>query len=126
MVKEGRHHSVKLDKDEIYRLTEKQDGTWLWCDNYGNRGGDNLDLVKELEPQKSFADRVYTLTDDSKPTARSRPKPKPRPVRKPKLPPQDQKAVEQGRKYLLERKISQGGIESAEQQGFLRYCSRAL
>lgn len=123
VVKEGRHHSVKLAGDEVYRLTEKPDGRWLWCDNYGNRGGDNLDLVKELEPQKSFGDRVYTLRDESRPTASSRPKPRSRPTRKPKLPHQDQKAVKQGREYLLERKMSQEVIERAEQQGFLKYCS---
>lgn len=124
--KSGRHHSVKLNGDEIYRLTEKPDGSWIWCDNYGNRGGDNLDLVKELEPQKSFTNRVYALTDEARPTDSNRPRPKPTPARKPKMPYRDQKAVEQGREYLLERKISQKTIEAAEQQQFLDYCSDGI
>lgn len=121
--KSGRHHSVKFNGDEIYRLTEKPEGSWIWCDNYGNRGGDNLDLVKDIEPQKSFADRIFALTNESRSTASSRPRPKPTQNRKPKLPYRDQKAVDKGRKYLLERKISQKTIESAEQQGFLDFCS---
>ncbi|WP_223930823.1 hypothetical protein, partial [Aeromonas caviae] len=34
----------------------------LWCDRYGNDGGDNIDLVREIEPGTGYAEAVYRLS----------------------------------------------------------------
>ncbi|MEB2392960.1 hypothetical protein, partial [Escherichia coli] len=71
--REGRHLSVKAGGDEAYRVTRQQDGRWLWCDRYGNDGGDNIDLVREIEPGTGYAEAVYRLS--GAPTVRQQPRP---------------------------------------------------
>jgi len=69
--REGRHLSVRAGGDEAYRVTRQQDGRWLWCDRYGNDGGDNIDLVREIEPGTGYAEAVYRLS--GAPTVRQQP-----------------------------------------------------
>lgn len=57
----GHHLSVRLGTDEIYRITQQQDGHWLWCDRAGKEGGDNIDLVREIQPGMGFIEAVYQL-----------------------------------------------------------------
>ena len=59
--KVGSSFSIRLNGDEYYRLDNTRSG-WLWCDQYGNRGGDNIDLVKEIDGSHvAFIDAVYSL-----------------------------------------------------------------
>lgn len=121
VTKEGRHYSVTdAHGDEQYRLTHKESGYWLWCDHYGNMGGDNLDLVKEIEPTLPFIDRIYKI-QSTYPTATTKPVAKSESKRRPKLP--EESEVRQGRRYLQKRGISSATIKEAEGQGFLKYCS---
>ena len=120
-----RHYSVRANGDEVYRLTKKPEGHWLWADHYGNEGGDNIALVAELEPGTNYAESVAKLLGGCSPTAQvlpSRTEPKRVP---PTLPPQaDQEA---GRRYLEDvRGISPDTIRHAEQHGFLRYVKGAV
>lgn len=119
--REGRHLSVRLRGDEIYRITQKPDGHWLWCDLYGNHGGDNIDLVQEIEPGIGFAEAVYRLA--GAPIVYPQPRraePKRQP---PRLPEQAVANQLNGRAYLTQnRGISMDTIEHAEQCGLLRYA----
>lgn len=99
-------------------MTRQQDGRWLWCDRYGNDGGDNVDLVREIEPGTGYAEAVYRLS--GAPTVRQQPQPS-KPKQPPKLPPQTPLAVQQGRKYLRDRGISLEIIEYTEKMGMVRY-----
>ena len=122
--KEGRHYSVTdAHGDEQYRLTHRESGDWLWCDHYGNTGGDNLDLVKDIEPTLSFIDRIYKI-QSTYPTVITTPVVKRENRRRPKLP--EEAEVRQGRKYLQKRGISPSTIKEAESQGFLKYCSGGI
>ena len=74
--KEGRHYSVRdsLQK-EVYRLTKKEDGRFLFCDKTGTVGGDNIKLVMTVSGV-SFTDAVvsisrYTFKQSSRPTYRT-------------------------------------------------------
>lgn len=119
-----KHFSVLIGKDEAYRLTQKADGKWLWVDNYGNNGGDNIDLVKELTGLSGFADRVYELAGaPSAIYAPIKPPPAPQP---PRIPPESQQGRMLGRIYLEERGISSETTLHAEKTGFLRYLSDGL
>lgn len=118
----GRHLSVRTDGDELYRLTRKHDGHWLWCDRYGNSGGDNIDLVKEIEDVKGFSDAVYRLISAPIQTAQVQPKA----VRKPPTIPLAYGSKNAGREYLRERGISQSVIEHAESVGMLRYAPGSI
>ena len=60
--KEGRHLSVRSGQDERYRITQKPDGHWVTCDQRGHGIGDNLALVRDLEPALGFLDAVSRLT----------------------------------------------------------------
>ncbi len=119
-----RHFSVLNGKDEAYRLTQKSDGRWLWVDNYGNNGGDNIDLVKELTGLTGFADCVYELAGaPSASYAPVKPPPAPKP---PSIPTESEQGRMLGRMYLEERGISQATTLHAENTGFLRYLSDGL
>ena len=104
MKREGRHLSVKAGGDEAYRVTRQQDGRWLWCDRYGNDGGDNIDLVREIEPGTGYAEAVYRLS--GAPTVRQQPRPSEPKRQPPQLPAQGLAAREHGRDYLKGRGIS--------------------
>jgi hypothetical protein len=125
--REGWHHSVvDLQGDERYRLTEKPNGHWLWCDHYGNQGSDCLDLVKEIEPTLSYFERILRLTGSSVIDQGNRQKLKLRHVNRPILPVQTELVKVQGQAYLQKRGISISIIKEAEQQGFLKYCSDGI
>ncbi|MBJ3664963.1 hypothetical protein JGC55_23600, partial [Salmonella enterica subsp. enterica serovar Braenderup] len=120
MKREGRHLSVKAGGDEAYRVTRQQDGRWLWCDRYGNDGGDNIDLVREIEPGTGYAEAVYRLSGAR--TVRQQPRPSEPKRQPPQLPAQGLAAREHGRDYLKGRGISPDTIEHAEKAGMVRYA----
>jgi len=117
---EGRYLSVKAGGDEAYRVTRQQDGRWLWCDRYGNKGGDNIDLVREIEPGTRYVEAVYRLS--GAPTVRQQPRPSEPKRQPPQLPVQGLAACEHGREYLKGRGITQDTIEHAEKAGMVRYA----
>jgi len=118
--REGQHLSVRADGDEVYRVTRQQDGSWLWCDLCGKDGGDNIDLVREIEPRLGYAEAVYKLS--SAPTVRQQPRPSEPKRQPPQLPAQGLAACKHGREYLQGRGISPDTIEYAEKAGMLRYA----
>lgn len=122
--REGRHLSVMARGDEIYRVTQRHDGRWLWCDRYGNEGGDNIDLVREIEPGTGYAEAVYRLL--GAPTVRQQPRPSEPKRQPPQLPAQGLVAREYGRDYLKGRGISPDTIEYAEKAGMVRYADGAV
>ena len=130
MTREGRHLSVRLHGDEVYRVTRKDDGHWVTCDCFENGIGDNIALVQELEPGAGFAESVYRLSGAPSvvATATSRPRPAaPPPVRKPpRMPSQNAADLRRGRAYLEARGISLETIEQAEAAGMLRYSARGV
>ena len=119
-----RHFSVRIGKDEAYRLTQKPDGVWLWLDNRGNAGGDNIDLVRELTGLKTFVDCVFELNGG----LRATPVPMPVPVapKPPRIPPESSTGRMAGRMYLNDRGISDPTIDHAERTGFLRYLNDGI
>lgn len=122
--REGRHLSVRTNGDEMYRVTSKDDGHWLWCDRYGNNGGDNIDLVREIEPGIGYAEAVYRLSGS--PTVRPQPcitAPKRQP---PQLPPQEPTNRGHGHEYIQRRGIILETIEYAEKAGVLRYTDGGI
>ncbi len=120
MKREGRHLSVRAGGDEAYRVTRQQDGRWLWCDRYGNDGGDNIDLVREIEPATGYAEAVYRLS--GAPTVRQKQRPSEPKCQPPQLPAQGLAAREHGRDYLNGRGISPDTIEHAEKAGMVSYA----
>lgn len=109
--------------DELYRLTKKHDGRWLWCDHYGNGGGDNIALAQEIEGIDGFADAVYRLV-----SAPIHPVPvaTPKPRTPPTLPVAGYGSRAAGRQYLEQRGIDPAVIEAAESAGMLRYAPGSL
>lgn len=101
-------------------MTRKEDDHWLWCDRYGNSGGDNIDLVREIEPGTCYAEAVYRLS--GAPTVRQQPRPSEPKRQPPKMPAQDAQDVNRGRAYLFERGITLETIEHAEKVGMVRYA----
>lgn len=119
----GRHLSVRMGGDELYRLTRKHEGHWLWCDLYGNSGGDNIDLVREIEGTEGFAEAVYRLVSAPiQPVPVATPKPRTPPT----LPVAGYGSKAAGRQYLEQRGIASEVIEAAEQVGMLRYAPGSL
>lgn len=119
----GRHMSVRLHGDELYRLTKKHAGHWLWCDHYGNEGGDNIDLVREIEGVEGFADAVYRLVSAPIQPVQVRPE---KPRTPPTLPVAGYGSKQAGRQYLEGRGIAPEVIEAAEAAGMLRYAPGSL
>lgn len=119
--REGRHLSVRAGGDEVYRVTRQHDGRWLWCDRYGNYGGDTIDLVREIEPGTGYAEAVYRLLGGPRVAALP---PSPPPARVPPVLPREQPGDRKlGREYLRGRGISDETIREAERQGMLAYTS---
>lgn len=109
--------------DELYRLTRKHEGHWLWCDLYGNSGGDNIDLVNEIEGVEGFSDAVYRLVSSPiQPVPVAAPKPRTPPT----LPVAGYGSKHAGRQYLEGRGIASEVIEAAEASGMLRYAPGSL
>jgi hypothetical protein len=123
--REGRHLSVRDSSgDERYRVTRKEDGHYVTCDQYENGIGDNIALVMEIDPGTGFADAVYMLAGAPSVSSAIRPTPAPAPVRRPpRMPEQTDDDVRRGREYLVERGISPETIQFAEKSGMLRYSS---
>lgn len=119
--REGRHLSVRLHGDEVYRGTLKPYGHYVWCDLYQNGIGDNIDLINQIEPGSGYANAVYKLL--GAPSVSPRPErvaPKRQP---PRLPDQDAQSRASGRAYLVnDRGISIETIDHAEACGILRYA----
>jgi hypothetical protein len=121
--REGKHLSVKQNGDEVYRCTLKPDGHWVTCDKYENGIGDNIALVKELEPGTGFAECVYRLSGAPSVSSVTRPAPAPVVRQPPTMPAQSPEDVQRGREYLRGRGISLETIVEAETAGMLRYSA---
>ena len=117
--KEGRHLSVRLGKDERYRITQKPDGHWVTCDKLGHGIGDNIALVRDLEPGIGFLDAVARLAEG--PVVKREPLPEPPRRDRPARLPQTRADRHAGRVYLQGRGISPATLDHAERSGFLRY-----
>jgi len=125
--KEGRHLSVRLSGDEMFRVTRQDDGHYVACDTYENGVGDNIALVQHIEPGTGFAEAVYRLAGaPSVARAVARPAPAPAPRQPPTVPAQTDADVKRGREYLTGRGISLETIEQAEKSGMLRYSRGAV
>ncbi len=120
-----RHLSVRLRGDEFYRGTLRPEGHYVWCDIDKNGVGDNISLVRDIEPDTSFVDAVYRLL--GAPSVIPQPQraaPKRQP---PRLPTQDALSRASGRAYLInDRKISIETIDHAEACGMVRYTDGAV
>ncbi|HRE55900.1 MAG TPA: hypothetical protein PLP22_14065 [Candidatus Competibacter sp.] len=117
--KEGRHLSIRAGQDEHYRITQKNDGHWVACDKTGHGIGDNIALVRDLEPSLGFVEAVERLTTG--PVIQREPIAViPRRTRPARLP-QTRAARQAGRVYLQGRGISSATLDHAERSGFLRY-----
>ena len=121
--REGKHLSIRLHGDEVYRVTRKDDGHWVTCDKYENGIGDNIALVAELEPGIGFAESVYRLSGAPSVARTIRPAPAPVMRKPPTMPAQAPKDVQQGREYLRGRGITLETIQEAEKSGMLRYSA---
>jgi hypothetical protein len=118
--KEGRHLSVRMGGDERYRVTRKSDGHWVACDKTGNGIGDNIALVRDLEPALGFLEAVARLVEG--PVASREPMPEPPRRTRPARLPQTRADRRAGRAYLRGRGIAPGTLDHAERAGFLRYA----
>ena len=122
--KEGRHLSVRSGQDERYRITQKPDGHWVTCDQRGHGIGDNLALVRDLEPALGFLDAVSRLT--AGPVVDRVPVPAAPRRERPALLPQTRADRHAGRGYLHGRGVSSDTLDHAERTGFLRYTGGVL
>ncbi len=122
--REGRHASVRNSSgDEVYRLTQTA-GHWLWCDQYGQDGGDMIALAREITPGALFRDAVFLLTGGAALVQRVQPpEPPPAPLALPPFKPHQRSA---GRAYLAGRGISPATLDAAEAAGMLRYALDAV
>ena len=124
---EGRHLSAQINGDEIYRITEKSDdGRWIWCDRYNNQGGDNIDLVQEIEPGTKFTDAVYKLNGGQSLQESQQPRKEPVKRQPPILPHQGPIQRHYGREYLYSRGISKDTLDHAEKSGMLQFADGAV
>lgn len=126
VTREGRHLSVRLHGDEVYRVTRKDDGHWVTCDLFENGIGDNIALVQELEPGTGFAESVYRLSGAPSVARATRLAPPPVVRQPPRMPAQSAADVRRGRAYLTGRGISLETIGHAETAGMLRYSARGV
>ena len=113
--RQGKHLSVRMHGDEVYRLTQRPD-RWVWCDRAGQEGGDNIALARALSPNVGYGEAVFQLL--GAPSVR---RPSPPPRTPPQLPSQRPEAREAGREYLQGRCISLAAIKRAEAVGMLQY-----
>lgn len=102
----------------------------MWTYKDQRDGGDNIALVKALEPRTKFADAVFKLSGNPRvsdvvsnyPQSYTPSRPQ-EPLRQPPVLPQpSQAAIAQGRAYLQSRAISPETIQRAEQCGMVRYA----
>ena len=120
--REGRHYSVTSRGDEIYRLTRKDDGHFVWCTKEGDRGGDFIALLVE-ELGRTFQQAVYDLSGAPR-VATGVALPVIRDARPVLLEYNgDGKTAEA---YLIDRGISKNTILQAQIDGFLRLQDNAV
>jgi hypothetical protein len=116
--REKKHLSIQLKGEEVYRLTQKE-SHWLWCDRYGNQGGDNIDLVREIEPEETgYSEAVYRLNGSPR---LGKPLVSEICHNPPNISKEDEKSCKDGRQYLEKLGIGQDTIHQAEQTGMVRY-----
>ena len=123
-----RHASIRDDfGDEVYRVTRRGDGQFVYCDRYANKVGQysgNIDLVLDIE-EVTFQEAVLKLLERriSPPASCQTTRPERRPSL-PSIPSGAEGAVwiNKGRDYLRRRGISPGIIEKAERQMVLTYA----
>ena len=118
--REGRHLSVRAGGDERYRITQKSDGRWVACDKFGQGIGDNIALVRDLEPALGFLEAVARLA--AGPVASREPLPERSRRERPARWPQTRADRQAGRVYLRGRGLSVDTLDHAERSGFLRYA----
>lgn len=120
--REGRHLSVRgADGDEVYRVTRRQDGRWLWCERAGVAGGDSIALMQAIEPGLAFAEAVGRLCGGAASPPRPLPPSAPS-LDLPQIPTPGPTARDRGRAYLRGRAISSETSLHAEENGFVRYA----
>ena len=115
---------MRAGSDEHYRITQKSDGYWVACNKTGQGIGDNIALVRDLEPGLGFLDAVARLTDE--PVVQREPLAEaPRRTHPARLP-QTRADRHAGRVYLHGRGISSDTLDHAERTGFLRYAGGSV
>jgi hypothetical protein len=121
--RQGRGLSAQISGDEYYRLDQK-DGRWVFCDRYGNYGGDNIALVKEIEPGTRYADAIYKL--HGAPTVEPRQRPAAPHRTPPRVPAGGPIEQSKGWSYLRDRGISSETVSHAERSGMVQYIDNAV
>ena len=123
----GSSYSVRDSHgDEQYRIDYDAGRGWLWCDKYGNRGGDNIDLVTEIDGKTGYAESVHRLSGSPRVSARPAPAPPP-PRPRLVMPKQLDGERNRGSWYLnKERGIDHRSIVAAEESGMLKYGDGAV
>ena len=121
---EGRHLSVRAGGDEHYRITQKSDGHWVACNKTGQGIGDNIALVRDLEPTLGFLEAVARLTEG--PVVQREPLAVPPRRTRPTRWLQTRADRHAGRVYLQGRGISPDTLDHAERSGFLRYTDGSV
>ncbi len=120
----GRGLSAQINGDELYRL-DQEEGRWVWCDTYGQRGGDTIDLIKDLQPGTKYTEAVFLLSGGAS-VQPVQPRPVAPPRTPPKLPRQGVIERHQGREYLFNRGISKDTLDHAEKTGMVQYIDNAV
>lgn len=117
----GRNMSVSRNGEELYRITCLADGHYVWTDHYGSRGGDNIDLVRAIEPSTSFIEAACKLLGKATVFATNYQATHPN-HKLPILPKATAESIAKGRAYLQSRAISPEVIQRAEACGMVRYA----
>lgn len=125
----GRHGSITSGGTEVYRITLRDDGEYVFCSHQGGEGGDNITLARTIDPGLGFREAVAAVLGTAAPVSvASRPEGRPR--TRPGsgngqaliFPPLGD--FEGGRGYLVdERGIDPQVLVEAERSGAVRYTS---
>jgi hypothetical protein len=115
--------SIRKGKKERFRIHQHENGDYVHCDHRGEVGGDNITLVRTIEPGISYRDAVYRLIGSTSACSPRMTQPEATKVIKgtPKLPRYSNGARFYGRIYLQSRGIDLETIKEAEQQGVINY-----
>lgn len=118
----GRHIYVRDSKVELFRITQVSEGHYVACDKSGGAIGDNIALLRHLEPCTTFPSAVAQLLGipDAE-GVEARNEFRVADEKRPKLPRTSAAAQTAGRRYLRDRAIQSEVILDAEGQGFLAY-----
>jgi hypothetical protein len=125
----GRHGSITKGGAEVYRITLRDDGEYVFCSHQGGDGGDNITLARTIDPGLGFREAVAAVLGTATPVSgASRPegRPRTRPGSKAGqtliFPPSAD--FEGGRGYLVDgRGIDPQVLVEAEHSGAVRYAS---